>query len=495
MCDIGRPVTVDAALAMLDRALDALNATDMGPLPAAVQAAALRGLERAEAKHTAARTGVLAAFTAQSGYTDDGQGSTRQWLTWQTRVTRGAAASSMAWLRRLAAHPLIGQALAAGEISQSWAREFCDWNDRLPADRHEDADAILLAAARAGADRPALMGLAWEMYERSRGGQPDTDDGFDDRYLRLGITFGGAGRCEGDLTPGCAAALSAVLDALAKKAGPEDIRTAAQRRHDALEEACRRLIASGMLPARGGQPTQAQLHITLAQLRGLPGASAAEAAWRAAAAQDYGWLSGPEADATGCDATFAPVVTGHVDPAALDRLVAVLLGSHAGTTPPAEATPPTATLDRVRGAVLAMAADVLSGPGGLAAWLRSSALAGGPGATPSLPLGVPLPLDLGETEPAIPAHLRRAVASRHPHCAFPGCDQPASVCQVHHLVPRAEGGPTTLANLVPLCSFHHLIVIHRWGWTLVLHPDGSTTAASPGRAGVLHSHGPPGRAA
>lgn len=61
----------------------------------------------------------------------------------------------------------------------------------------------------------------------------------------------------------------AVLEALAKKAGPEDTRTAAQRRHDALGEACRRLIASGMLPARAGRPTQAQVHITLAELRGL----------------------------------------------------------------------------------------------------------------------------------------------------------------------------------------------------------------------------------
>jgi hypothetical protein len=65
------------------------------------------------------------------------------------------------------------------------------------------------------------------------------------------------------------------------------------------------------------------------------------------------------------------------------------------------------------------------------------------------------------------------------------------VCDVHHLIPRAEGGPTALRNLVPLCSFHHKIVIHRWGWILTLHPDGTTTATSPhGR--TLHSHGPPG---
>jgi hypothetical protein len=37
-------------------------------------------------------------------------------------------------------------------------------------------------------------------------------------------------------------------------------------------------------------------------------------------------------------------------------------------------------------------------------------------------------------------------------------------------------------------------VIHRWGWTLVLNPDGTTTAWNPDRTKVLHSHGPPARA-
>src|SRR5262249_58757251 len=87
-------------------------------------------------------------------------------------------------------------------------------------------------------------------------GPGQRDDGFEDRWLRLGITFRGAGRAEGDLTPGCAAALAAVLEALGKKAGPEDRRTGAQRQHDALEEACRRLIRARMGPARAGQPTQ-----------------------------------------------------------------------------------------------------------------------------------------------------------------------------------------------------------------------------------------------
>jgi hypothetical protein len=104
---------------------------------------------------------------------------------------------------------------------------------------------------------------------------------------------------------------------------------------------------------------------------------------------------------------------------------------------------------------------------------------------------VSLPLDIGAATETIPAHLRRAVTTRHPHCAFPGCDQPASVCGVHHLIPRARGGPTSLPNLVPLCGFHHLTAIHRWGWTLTMHTDGTTTATSPDGKRILHSHGPP----
>jgi Domain of unknown function (DUF222) len=451
MCGADDPATVDEALAMLDRALAMLTAADAALLPAEVQARALRALEHAEARHTAARARMLAAFSAQGGYEDDGHGSARVWLRWQTRVTKGAAAGAVGWMRRLAAHPVIAQALADGEISASWAKVICGWSERLPADKRDDADQILAGAAAQGAGLADLAGLAEQMYERSRQHRPDgDDDGFDDRGVALDLTFAGAGRLTGDLTPGCAAALSAVLEALGKPAGPEDMRSAFQRRHDALEEACRRLIAAKMLPDRAGQPTQIQVHITLSQLRGLPGAPEAEAAWAAARMRQPGWLAAPEADAAACDATLVPIVTAHVDRAAFGRMVEVFLAAHGlAATGPARTPLSPASVARLRAALLTTAADALSGPGGLAAWLRHSALADGPGGTASLPLDVPLPLDIGETESTIPAHLRRAVTTRHPSCAFPGCEQPASVCQVHHLIPRSEGGPTALHNLVP----------------------------------------------
>jgi len=510
MCDGQyQPSGVIEALRMLDRTLDYLNAADAASLAPTVQAEALRALERAGAKRTAAQARVLAAFAGQTAYEDDGQGSAGAWLRWQTRVTRGAAAGAVGWAHRIAVHPVIGDALAAGELSESWGRQICAWTDRLPPGKQGDADEILAAAARSGVDLAGLGGLAQEMYERShRDRDGNGPDGLTDRAVWLDTTIGGAGRVTGDLSAGCSAALSAVLESLGKRAGPEDIRTAAQRRHDALEEACRRLIAAGMLPARTGQPARAYLHITLAQLRAMPGASQAEAAWAAARAAQPGWLAGPAADAVACDATLAPVVTGCVDWAAVDRLTEVCLASKSlrpdgssgcgctcgGCTCPTRAPLSPTTLARLRQTMLRLAADVMSGPGGLASWLRTTQLGGGPGASPSVPLAVPLPLDTGQAERTIPGNLRRAVLTRHRRCCFPGCPVPATACQIHHIIPRSRGGPTSLANLVTLCAFHHLIVIHTWGWTLRLNPDGTTTATGPdGR--ILRDHDPPRQAA
>ena len=72
-----------------------------------------------------------------------------------------------------------------------------------------------------------------------------------------------------------------------------------------------------------------------------------------------------------------------------------------------------------------------------------------------------------------------------------GCLQPAAACEIHHLTPRSRGGTTSVRDCVLVCWFHHHVMIHRMGWTLVLHPDGTTTAWNPDKSKVLHSHGPP----
>jgi len=279
MCQDLPPASAADAVGSASAALGWLATCDATGLTTAEQADALRALERVEAQLTAARSAVLAAFTASRGFEADAAASPVSWLRWQTRVTGAAAAAAAGWMRDLAGHPALAAALAAGDLSVSWARQVAGWTGRLPAGARPAADQILLDAAAGGARLTDLAGLAEQLHQATAG--PDGDgggDGFTSRRVRLVTHFRGAGTLDGELTPDCAAGLRAVLDALSAKAGPEDTRTLAQRQHDALAEACRRFIAGG-LPDRAGQPTLLHLHMTLDQLLGQPGSGQATAAW------------------------------------------------------------------------------------------------------------------------------------------------------------------------------------------------------------------------
>ena len=58
-------------------------------------------------------------------------------------------------------------ALAAEEITESYARTLCGWTDRLPEDSRDTADAILAAAAARGMDLRDLAMLAAEIVSRA----------------------------------------------------------------------------------------------------------------------------------------------------------------------------------------------------------------------------------------------------------------------------------------------------------------------------------------
>jgi hypothetical protein len=296
-----------------------------------------------------------------------------------------------------------------------------------------------------------------------------------------------------------------------------------------LQLACTLLLRARLVPDRAGADTQAVVHIPLSQLRDLPGAPEVEEAWvRARAGQDS-FLAGPGARAAACDAQNVPVVTDTLDPDVIDKIIGLArvaaeadlarvaaeadLAGAAGANaarrgqppplppprPPLQPPPlqpPPAPLPRpsrslpspearqaLRHAIARLAIDLVSGPSGIAAALRQAMLSP-PYNTPSLPL------DIGYSR-SIPGHIRRAVQLRDRHCAWPGCDRPAVHCDVHHLRHQADGGETSVVNCALVCQFHHDICIHRRGWRLILHPDGTTEARSPDGRRTLRSHAPP----
>jgi hypothetical protein len=235
------PASAREALDMVRAGLGYLAAADAAQLPAATQAECLRELEQHDAMATAARAAFLATFTAGQGPAGDGDYSAVSWLIHRTGITRGAAVGHSAWAKRVATHPRVLAALAAGQVSESAGRLICLWTDKLPQEYRDQGDEQLLAAAAGGLGLADLAALFAEMYVRARGDLPDQDPGreFADREVKLATTIGGAGVMHGDLTAGCAAAVAAVLDALAAPARKEDDRTKGQRYHDALQEAIR----------------------------------------------------------------------------------------------------------------------------------------------------------------------------------------------------------------------------------------------------------------
>ena len=175
------PAGAAEALGMLRSAMGYLSATDATAMAAETQAQCLLALEQLDAIETAARSSILAAFTSGQGYSADADYSSRAWLINKTRVTKGAASGHLGWVRRAAAHPQVVAALAEGHIlSESVARRICQWTDKLPEDCRLAADAILIVAAKAGADLRGLAELAAEIYARSL---PDTPTAIRTRRL------------------------------------------------------------------------------------------------------------------------------------------------------------------------------------------------------------------------------------------------------------------------------------------------------------------------
>ena len=126
------PANAREALDMVRAGLGYLAAADAAQLPAATQAECLRELEQDAAALTAARAGFLAAFTAGQGPAGDGDYSAVSWLIHRTGITRGAAVGHTAWSKRVATHPRVLAALAAGSVSESVGRVICLWTDKLP---------------------------------------------------------------------------------------------------------------------------------------------------------------------------------------------------------------------------------------------------------------------------------------------------------------------------------------------------------------------------
>src|SRR5206468_3893724 len=99
-----------------------------------------------------------------------------------------------------------------------------------------------------------------------------------------------------------------------------------------------------------------------------------------------------------------------------------------------------------------------------------------------------IPVAVGHTKRTLTKKERRALAVRDGGCRYPGCHQPASRCEAHHVVFFSRGGKTKLKNMILLCSAHHWRV-HEGGWTLSLTGAGDVLVIPP-QSGWMARAGP-----
>jgi Domain of unknown function (DUF222) len=251
--------------------------------------------------------------------TRKGASSTRAWLRRELRLTPTAAKQRMVLASALADRlELTRQALAAGDLTGEHAQVIVKVLDTLPAslDRvvRERAERQLISWCREFDPREvARLGRRlWEVID------PDGADAHESKLLdkqerdakrQRHLSFGSDGlgsfRLVGRFDPESAAVIAAALDGLAKPlpstADGPDPRTPGERYADAFTELCRRQLASGDLPTRGGEKPQIVVTMGLDRLRNSVGSGLLDSGER---------LSPQTVRKLACDAQVLPALLG-----------------------------------------------------------------------------------------------------------------------------------------------------------------------------------------
>jgi hypothetical protein len=340
-------------------------------------------------------------------------------------MSQGAASG---WLKRgrlLRQLPRLAKAAGAGDASAEQLGLVARLADQVGVEQLIRSDPTLAELAQDGG--PAEMAHACERIRAHLdpdGAHPDPAASFERRGLTLARS-GSMTVVRGQLDPEGAAALHTVLDALMRPPGPDDLRTSAQRRADALVELARLHLTRGELPTVGGVRPQIGVLVTPAMLRYGTEATAGRRE------------GGPtEPPATSCCDPPPPRREDPLERLGIPRLPELPWAHWVDEIPP-ELAQRLACDGEVWRAIL----DPATG----------------------------LPLEVGRAHRVVPPWIRKALHARDRGCRWPGCRAPASWTDAHHLVAWWLGGPTDIDNLLLLCRWHHMKV-HEGAWQLYLDP-------------------------
>jgi len=90
----------------------------------------------------------------------------------------------------------------------------------------------------------------------------------------------------------------------------------------------------------------------------------------------------------------------------------------------------------------------------------------------------------------VTAAIWRALVVRDQHCAFPHCTRPPMMTHAHRITLWADGGDTSLGNLILLCGHHHRL-IHSGPWVIRVEGPGRFEFDPPGAVSRTGQRGRP----
>jgi hypothetical protein len=258
------------AIELMDRGLAALP--DWAALQPAEQQGELiiyyrKFIDRLEA----ASAEATRRFEKSGAYKADGALGMVPWLQNHAKLAGNDAAQHVKLARQLEELPRTGEALARGDISYGHALAMAVTAEHVGSAAVRQAERTLLKSAEEmDAGRFVTVVKSYEHQVDADAALAEANWAHRRRYLTISGPFNGLARIEGQLVPEAAAIIRSAIEPYMKPSAGDD-RTAPQRAHDALVQACQRSTADGNAP-------RAQLIITTSAdtLAAIAGAAAGE---------------------------------------------------------------------------------------------------------------------------------------------------------------------------------------------------------------------------
>jgi hypothetical protein len=417
---------------------------------------------------------LLREFDDAAGW-NNGFVSCAHWLHWRTGIDLGAAREKVRVAHALASLPLVSGALERGRISYAKVRALT--RVATPA-----TETRLLELAYAGTTAHVeRLVRAWRRCDREA--TQDTERRQLHRELSTWLDDDGMLIIRGRLTPELGAVVQRALDAAADRlshaarevspTSTADDVTAGQRRADALGLLAECALSGTLDRGTAGDRYQVVLHLdTTAALPGPAGHSAR--AW-----------SATDGEAPLPGATDTTVRRRAPDERANHAVAtqADLVESEAAHERDSGRSALDATTERAALDVNDHSHAVLEiGDGAVYVSQETSRRITCDAAVVVMRHGADgVVLDVGPRTRTIPPAIRRALAARDTRCRFPGCQHRR--CDAHHITHWADGGATSLDNLMLLCRRHHRL-LHEGGFHLAVRGDGHADWIAPNGQGL-----------